>query len=60
ADAETCMSLNGLGVVKHRHDGDANARPRKTAMAEFARLAAKNVENEFNNIPVLASIAEAE
>ena len=43
------LLLNGLGVVKRSQDGEVNDRPRKTAMAEFARLAAKNVENEFND-----------
>ena len=43
------MLLNGLGVVKQSQDGEANDRSRNTAMAEFARLAAKNVENAFND-----------
>ena len=43
------LLLNGLGVVKRSQDGGVNDRPRKTTMAEFARLAAKNVENEFND-----------
>ena len=43
------LLLNGLGVVKRNQDGEVNDRPRKTVMVEFARLAAKNVENEFND-----------
>ena len=43
------LLLNGLGVVNRSQDGEANDRSRKTAISEFARLAAKNVENEFND-----------
>ena len=43
------LLLNELGVVRLHQDGEAYDRPRKTAMAEFARLAVKNTENEFND-----------
>ena len=43
------LLLNGLGVVKRSQDGEVNDHLRKTAMFEFARLAAKNVENEFTD-----------
>ena len=43
------LLLNGLGVVKRSQEGEVNDRPWKTAMAEFARLATKNTENEFND-----------
>ena len=36
-----------------------NTRPRKTAMTEFARLAAKNVENEFNDRLIMTRHTEA-
>ena len=45
----TGLLLNGLGVVIRSQDGEVADRPQKTAMTEFARLATKNVENEFND-----------
>ncbi|MBU2645190.1 hypothetical protein KKI24_10810 [bacterium] len=44
------MLLNGLGVVKHRQDGDVNDRPRRQAWMP--------VKNEFNDIRVPGSMAE--
>ncbi len=35
------LLLNGLGVIKHRQDGDVNDRPR--------RQPGMAAENEFNN-----------
>jgi len=43
------MLLNGLGVVKHRQDGDVNDRPRRQTWM--------SAENEFNDIRVLALMA---